>query len=204
MASISWTDKVVFYHLPRTGSEFLAKMLYEDCNFLPYMFDPTNEQLEHILDRGMRHTLNDVFPQIIEEDFYEAVVVRNPYDRFLSCWKYIHKNKLEASNTDLDYRKLDKIDYLVKHWDDLTNKSKFYLETQWNHIRGRELKIIKYENIYDDLHAILRKIGKDYMFPSFIPKVQNKKNKRKIIEFVTDFYEEDLKYFKYETIEEVD
>jgi len=130
----------IFIHIPKTGGTSFCK------RYLKY-------QVSHV----KAHNYD-------EEQLKKSVtIVRNPYSRIISCYKYFKTEKTYWGKTNyklLDYCKTNSFSNLV---DDLYNKSLPYdqhLEPQHNFLKKKEkifTKIMKLENLEEDFYKIFKK-----------------------------------------------
>lgn len=85
-------DKFLFLHLPRTGSTSLIySMLDSDLNFSPVFddFSPAVMAKYNLKERYDTH--------------YSMAVIRNPWDREVSLWRWFTSGLLDGVQMDFDY-----------------------------------------------------------------------------------------------------
>ena len=127
--------------------------------------------------------------------YFKFSIVRNPYDRFISLWKV----------------KQEKFGYSLDEFIDLVKARKLpwtALKAQYTWISdgGSNLltdHLMRYENYLIDIKDTLRKLGLPIISLPHLRKSDRSPNYRvyykndKQIDFVTDYYKQDLTNFRY-------
>jgi len=144
--------------------------------------------------------------EIMFEKMFKFTFVRNPYERFISGWSHIKKNK--TFNNLID-DKLEDIEYMILNRQILSDISYNHVFlTQYQHILDKNninnMDFIgKIENLEDDLEIILNKIGIANIVHNkkYINKGSYKFYKdyytQSILDFVNEFFNDDFVNFGY-------
>lgn len=134
------------------------------------------------------------------EDIVKFTVVRNPYDRVVSSYKYLKQTGRINSKTLKEFIE----DYYVS--DDLNHNDRAHKRMQLDYLKdvnGNIVinEILRFENLAEDFNAFIRKYKIDTTPLSHFGK-SNRKNYRNYYDaetqiIVSDFFREDINYFGY-------
>lgn len=210
---ISHKYKCIFLHVPKAAGTSIERFLCEVDPEIP------NKVLRK---RGFSHFLNDHL------DYYTFSFVRNPYDRFVSAWKWGHL-KLEKEGdlpfyskdrpvlfeeyvllvTDFNYRKDNQ--GLWSKYDEYHTlpQFEFFPNLNGGHYFTDKIDpdftcdfIGRFENINEDFNKVCRDIGLEELK---LPHAYNSKTFKQppewtdeLKEKVCNFYKKDFEFFGYE------
>lgn len=201
-------NNILFIHIPKTAGTSIEYWLGEKYNYSTYdigqyIFSKQPNNL--YLGYDKQHYPIQYFIENKISYNFSFSVVRNPYDRLLSAFKffklYIEKQKFGiASNLSI-------IDwFLTEHITDFNHITTYnhhllpqhlYISAAGNNILNY---IVRYENLIEDIRKLCTKINIAY---SPIPKkfVSNlyvaKSSINHIISIINDYYYKDFQLFKY-------
>jgi hypothetical protein len=160
-------QKVIFIHIPKTGgTSIFVKNIY------PQLDSEINEvqaKLGHLDIKHFRFYSKNFFTHLTFTEYEKYTktnqykiftIVRNPYDRIFSYYKYhIYKLKInqEISLLDNEVEKFNKyLNYLLKDKKYLTYKTQTSFLLNKNEIIDPSIKIIKYENLNKEIKNLPR------------------------------------------------
>ena len=137
-------------------------------------------------------------------DSFSFIMVRNPYDRFLSGWKFLQKDKNVGELFDVSFKDMDKFDYdqLTKHY-----KNHIIDPIYFPGIAGVDY-VIKYESYMEDIEKLLKMINIPFD-KSRYPHVRKTphrnymeyyENNPNMINFVNNKFKADFEFFGYDKI----
>lgn len=184
-----------FCHIPKTGGTSFS---------ITYVNNPFNNFPWHIRIR--------YYPISIQKRF--LAVVRNPYDRLVSCFEYFKKEGIYYSNliklyknTGLSSKKWvfnNKINNFSSFVKKVVNKNLidicFYPQTNFVKSTDNKIycKIIKYENLLNDFEKVLHKnIDLPIINESRKVKKWKKYYNKETSDLVYNFYKIDFENFNY-------
>lgn len=141
----SKNKKFIFFHIPKNaGTSFSQALIkYNDINFELEV----NGFNQHIKPSDF-YNLNS---EIKHDDFFKFVVVRNPYDRLISLYRYLKGDPQNPTHSFIKEAKSYK-DWLFNYYPH--SKDRQY---DWTHDKNENLAIdfiAKYENLSDDVKRI--------------------------------------------------
>jgi chondroitin 4-sulfotransferase 11 len=190
-----------FIHIPKTAGtsiEIALDMRKPECFY-------SENRFNKILKINPQHFIYSDLSNILNvKNLNIFTVVRNPFDRLVSEFKYVQKT--ENSNWT-DYKNLN-FDSFVDEVLNLDSNMACdifdnHLMPQYDYIKGGEdiIKIFKYENLSEfvdwlflktnDLMILSHERNSEKMHYSFYYKY------KKTIDMVAEFYKKDLEYFNY-------
>ena len=175
---------IIFIHIPKNGGSSIKKYLSKRFKV------PINEPYLH--ERFFEIKKNK--PNCDFNKFNKFAIIRNPYDRMISWYCYLHgyelKNTNEKPNIE-DFRKWIKNPWeLPRMW---------LLDPQYTWI-DKTFSILKFENLNKDLNNFFKeKVNLSHL------KKSNRDNYLKYydeqtIDVVNNKYEKDFKIFKYKKL----
>ena len=204
--------KIIFIHIPKTGGSAVTGFLKSNVNntdFRSKVYDFTRFQS---YKKGMHDTSLMVLNKIGVKHFksyYKFCCVRNPYDLMVSSFmwwqQYAIEHQVFKNHTDLissmNFEQFMSSKYGLHY----INEFNFNLENYYSDQRGNIIvdKIIKFENLEQDLRAVCKETGIHIKVP--LKKVLQTKRKHyreyyddKTIEIVSRRFKSTIDYFNYE------
>jgi len=210
---ISHKYKSIFLHIPKAAGTSVERFLRQIDSEIPQKI---------LRKRGFSHFLNDHL------DYYVFSFVRNPYDRFVSAWKWGELKFSKEGNlpfyqksrsvsfeeyvlltTDLDYRKDNQ--NLWSEYDEYHTlpQFEFFPHLNGGHYFTDEINpeftcdfIGKFENLNQDFNKVCSSIGATELK---LPHAYNSKTFKQphqwtneLKEKVYSFYKKDFEFFSYE------
>lgn len=200
-------QKLIFIHIPRTaGTSILVKYTLPHFDNQKYNnisdFDPKilRETSKEILSKSFKFThfnFKSYHKYIKNNEYKIFTIVRNPYDRIFSYYKFhIYKLKInsEISLLNNEFEKFNQyLNLYLKDEKFLLKRSQTYFLLNENKIIDSNIKIIKYENLNEEIKD-LPKLNASINFVSK-KDVYNQEN----IKIVKEFFLEDFINFNYPT-----
>lgn len=182
MCSINHELEAIYIHIPKCGGLYIEKILENKYNFKTHYFTHENNQefvgneiyhentpknlsgflnIKHkgILRYFMSSEIHNKATGMTMEKwktYKKFTFIRNPYDRFISGWKYLNKSKLHNYTEISDY---------LSNKNNLDNYSYFHtFVSQYENLLNLDNKIDidyfgRFENLNEDLCDILIKLG---------------------------------------------
>ncbi len=211
---ISYSKKIIFIHIPKTGGTSIEKM------FWPYSFQNNEKNLRRgFINKyhnqyqtgGLQHltasNIKKAVGQDVFNEFSKFSVIRNPYDKIISQFSYMKKRK------DLrDFIEMD-INTPFKEYLALITKTE---HVQWmpqykflfdENDQAQCDNIIHFENMNEELSMTMKKLKIDKRFIFFdrkIPHLNKSIRKTSIEDFdketkeiIYNLYKEDFNKFGY-------
>ena len=178
MPAISKENEFIFMDIPKTGSVSIFDYLrrhFPDC----------------VMSRHGDFTVPD-----FSREFFCFSVVRNPYDRMVSLWRYASKNK----DNFLFLDKEDFLFFILNSKSDLIENCSIYDIINRFFTDSYKIKFIRFENILEDFNSLpFVKVKNDI-------KHLNKSNRKKdwreymtpeIESILWERYKKDFEFFDY-------
>ena len=201
---ISHKYKCIFLHIPKSAGTSIERFLREIDLQIPQKV---------LRKRGFSHFLND------HPDYYVFSFVRNPYDRFVSAWKWgelkfskegnlsFYKKERSVSfkeyvllTTDLDYRKDNQ--NLWSEYDEYHTlpQFEFFPNLNGGHYFTDKISpaftcdfIGRFENLHEDFNTVCSSIGiKQFK----LPHAYKSKTFKKTFDWTSDLKEKTYNYYK--------
>jgi hypothetical protein len=213
MCSISHDLKAIFIHIPKCGGLFVEKILEDfydfktlyfthenhnefiDVNNPKHVFEDGNKGFLHLTKQGLlRYYMSSkIHSEKINMDiekwnqYTKFTIVRNPYDKILSAWKFI--NKINKTNATFDE--------FIKSKDTCNAYTYFHaFITQYEQLLNinNDLKldfIGKFENLNHDLSQIILKLNDKIKHGQAIKNNRKKNSSGDSINYI-GYYNDDL------------
>jgi len=201
---ISHKNKCIFLHIPKAAGTSVERFLRQ--------VDPEIPQ-KILRKRGFSHFLNDHL------DYYVFSFVRNPYDRFVSAWKWgelkfskegdlsfynkergVSFEEYVLLTTDLDYRKDN--ENLWSEYDEYHTlpQFEFFPHLNGGHYFSDKINpkftcdfIGKFENLNEDFNKVCSSIGVTELK---LPHAYNSKTFKQSFEWTNELKEKVYNYYK--------
>ena len=165
---ISKKNKFIFFHLPKNAGSAVSDFLNKNENYYRskkiiskilkrfskkdnFFFDHYQNKLHFFRSHvSLNYIENIISPKVFKE-YFKFAVVRNPYSRFVSRYNY---TKLVTKNKNLEFSK-----FLKNHlnYNLITDRQYQFLLANNSTIGVN--KILKFENLENDLNEISNKIN---------------------------------------------
>lgn len=173
---VSKTKKLLYFHVPKTAGTSLRQFLFNTCkdaNFFSnlsfsmfiekYDENFAYSQIKQAVNLpAYKHLTQDESTFILKKlnldfrDFFEFVIVRNPYDRVLSYYNFVLHKTYPTVNELLDDIESNTVDPNLQF--------RFQLEYIKNPITNN-IKIFKYEELNECEEFLQKYIGTNEKFP---------------------------------------
>ena len=192
MANIN--NNTIFIHVPKTAGISIGRL---------FLNDPTY--------RGDHNRLEDKY---IESNWNKFMICRNPFDRFISAYEYQKKlailgvglkfqqRKYLNQNPNSTFSQFVNFIYKNKRLDELHTRPQKYWIRSIGGIPLKNLKIIRFENLQEELDEYFTQIG----IQTFTLGTENKSERKNFFEYysnptvisqVQELYHQDFKMFGY-------
>lgn len=169
---------ITFIHLAKNAGSSISVWLEENAEGEEYHGD-------------MRHRPLSEFYPLFDDMGWSFCVVRNPWDRMISWWKYWTK-KQRAKGSFAEY-----LDIAMSNPSVISNRMIF---PQHTNAEGVDC-ILRYENIAKDFEIVQDKVNCYKPLPfrnvSYKTDYTTHYETREMINIVGDYYEQDIKHFGY-------
>lgn len=202
-------QKSIFIHIPQAGGTSIENLLWPDIEsrdaeslwmgfVKPHYNKYQTGGLQHLIAKQVREEVG----RNIFDAYYKFSIVRNPWDKVISQFCYMQRRK------DLrEFLGMKKSTSFEKYLDLIQKKEHIQWKKQIDFIlddNGESLvdEVFKLENLSVEMPKLSSSLGIDtHVLP------HHNKGDRKAYsdyysdetkEIVTDFYKEDIAYFKYE------
>lgn len=214
---ISHKHNFIFIFPPKTGSTSILRNLLPYAEIRDVLQQPqwnTIDFYEHVSDFKQeiwnkftkkkrsddprKHSNLDSYPEKHIENYQIFCVVRNPFERILSMWKW--EKSVKGIFRGVDYRQLNFDQFLYNHTMD------WYFKPQYEFIYTDSMdmnciNLIRFENLQQDFDIVCDKIGIERRQ---LPHI-NKSNHKHYTEYyddetrqiVAERYAKDIEYFGY-------
>lgn len=200
--------RTIFIHIPKAAGQsvetvFLTQMGLSWNNRGPLLMrensDPKlgPEKLSHLF--ASEYYKRDHVAKIDFDDYFKFAIVRNPWARLVSEYKFAVPRKSGVSFAD----------FIFKHFPPAgMSDRRRHVEPQWKFVCDAKRqpivdKIIRFETLSDEIGPLLEGIfGKSVPFPTRNIST-DKRDYRSFFDektraFVDDFYRDDIELFEYE------
>jgi hypothetical protein len=150
--TVPWSEKklFVYVHIPKTAGTFIKSLIFKHQDTSD-IFDPFTNVTELPIPVRNAPTikfLKEVLPATRSDQVGFFVVVRNPYDRIYSMWKWSRKNGTIGSS---DFPQVPtKFEEFVVQLGNGDYDEFYFMQSQLNFIEGEELKnlnLFKFEDM---------------------------------------------------------
>lgn len=231
MCSINHDLKAIFIHIPKCGGLFIEKILEKKYNFVTHYFTHENNKEfmgDEVIDNDnnvsnkvkgfLRIKKNGVLKYYMSSEIHNKLsgmtaekwktytkftFIRNPYDRFISGWKYLLDNKCTKYSDIFDF---------VLNKDNIDNYCYFHtFVSQYENLLNMDNVIDinyfgRFENLNEDLCDILLKIGvkqlnhREIIFNNFKLNKSSHENYStyynvQLLNEINNLLDDDFKYF---------
>jgi len=169
--------KCVYIHIPKTAGTSIETCLKNENDINQVVGG-------HSTFQALMH-----YKETIMCNLFTFTIVRNPYDRLLSAYKYMLKMETNEILGNEEIKKCENFkDFVMNYLDETTILSNMHLKPQYEFIvyQGKISVdyIGKYEHLVKDWKVICKKLRKDIILPWL-----NKSN----TEHYSGFYDDEMK-----------
>lgn len=191
---ISHAKKLIFIHIPKNAGTSITDFLKNNMN-------NNNINKLHVNCSTLKNQIKNY------NDYFKFCVVRNPYDRAVSFYNYYNRIDINGPFGPIVKQNTKNFKDFVKNC--MKNEYMIHLRLQYNMISdnlGNILvdKIIKYENLENDLKETLKNYNLDFTKFKHLNKstYDNYKNyyDNETILLVQNYYKKDFESFDYDFI----
>jgi len=202
LAMINREHKIIFVHIPKTGGTSVEK-LFDDS------FYGWDEKRSLWKQHCSIYQMQSVYGIDIRS-YYKFAIVRNPWDRAVSDYKWWTRPSSPffnfLKNTTLEDYLLIRNGYeKINHLNDSTGRADhFYTQYSFVEIDGRNCidRIIRFENLQQDFNLVCDEVGERRQQLPHTNKTNRKHYSeyynQKTIDIVSQKYHKDIEYFDYQ------
>ena len=199
---INREHKIIFVHIPKTGGTSVEK-LFDDS------FYGWDEKRSLWKQHCSIYQMQSVYGIDIRS-YYKFAIVRNPWDRAVSDYKWWTRPSSPffnfLKNTTLeDYLLIHNGYEKINHLNDSTGRADhFYTQYSFVEIDGRNCidRIIRFENLQQDFNLVCDEVGERRQQLPHTNKTNRKHYSeyynQKTIDIVSQKYHKDIEYFDYQ------
>jgi hypothetical protein len=189
MCIVSRNNKYIFFHIPKCGGTSISQIL------------PNKEKVRLIEHTHLKYAdtkyIFDVNKESNEFDkFNKFTIIRNPFDRTLSLFKYIKQHKNHHLHDRIINHDFTQFCYFLRNVGDESITSCFKHLCDENEELNDDLKIFKLEELNSNLEEISDLIG--YKITD-IPHINKSNHYYEITEesnwLIRDFFKDDIDFF---------
>lgn len=207
---ISYTYNTIFIHIPKCAGTTIEKMLgtatrSEYFSLVPESINEVNKTPQHYTYLELKNSLS----HIDWKNFYLFSVIRNPYQRVVSEYKFREEVYLRTERPELN--PIDFSTFLNSLDMDINKRISYYdghLETQASYLRNEKgnidptIEIFRSENLKPCWDRIKELTGVEYSSDMWSRRSTNSEEYKKFYtaalqEKVYNFYKEDFDNFQY-------
>lgn len=214
--------KLIYIRLPKTASTSISDLLIKENNFKylnskninhnniiiePLRLIKYNLINTNIFSNGLYNEYNKI---IKIKDHHTFTIVRSPYTRLVSAWKYLtNHEKIKSNNMkkNIDINFEDFVYYVYKEQKNLELRDRWHIEP-YSNLLNKSGKIfvdtiIKFEKINKEFKDFCEKFnikGQLKTLNSSKIKNYNSYYNETLIEMVNEIYKSDFNLFKYKMI----
>lgn len=199
--------KLVFIHIPKNSGTEMTKKLKKTYKDAELLRDCEKEGVNIGIDK--MHLYYDVIdsfiPRNVLNSYTKFCIVRNPYNKIYSAWKFVHERHGHSNINDFIKYKLDKDFIYGKEL--IPMDARVHYRPQFTFVYDdRKTKfadfIIRYENLNEDIS----KMNEEYGIA--VPLYDNGNTQKSYVKFlnedsikkINDLYRQDFELFDYDMI----
>lgn len=185
MNFISNKHKALFLHLPKNGGGSISHILEKQPHFKPI---PAKGKIQNGVFRNVinqlqlrKYNVNEIL-----NEYFIFSVVRNPYDRLVSGWKYLKKNKSFSEIVhNLNKERNTNNDWV---WHAVLPQSTHLLNFQYIN------KLCRFESYEEEIRNVLKRF--DIVVDGKIPHIHKTNNYNFKQHYNSELYDIVYKFFK--------
>ena len=172
MCSVNHNKKALFIHIPKNGGSYISNVLSTYYGFKTYYLQRNDHKIfcngiDNSVDKHenkihgtlMYYKTSNYINKIMGMDDYKwntyfiFTFIRNPYDRIVSGWSYINKYNIPFKN----YLNININTCSYDYWHVFMSQTRHLIS---NNGKIHNMSFIgKFENLENDLHILLSKLG---------------------------------------------
>ena len=231
--------KVLYIHIPKTGGTSITSALSKcDSEVITerhpiYKYDRLyGKQIQNVLDFKLPRSehFKEVLGNALYDRLWKVAMVRNPWDRYVSNWKWLTRDACKYNNYTKNENSFTTFETFVKESQRCfgSNLIRPYDHQRW-HLRNQTEHIVdvngeimvdyvgRFENIQEDFNKICEKAGVTLELP-YLNRVghysgEEEKSKptkthystyytQELVDIIAERCKPDIEYFKYDYKEE--
>jgi hypothetical protein len=181
--------KSIFIHIPKNAGTSISLALYDE--------DPHHFKLSHY----------SFLNKATYDSYFKFSIVRNPYERIYSSYKYSFSQKLKHETTSVAFvTEFLTFESFIKKWLNIKNiDSHYFFSTQTSYLQLAQNKggvdfIARFENLAEDFRFISDKLGTHCTLEKLNQSNYNMKTiifDQDIADIVYEVYKEDFLNYNY-------
>ncbi len=191
--------KIIFIHVPKTAGTTIEWMLDMELSLENFYGIENGKALQHLLARDIKKKIKDY------DEYIKFTVVRNPYDRFISEYKWCEMD-------GHGFIKCESIDEFLSYVEKVVKRNKYdenvyidHLIPQYEYVYDKKGELlVDYVGKYEELEDVFNYMRKNLKVTKEEIYKLNETKKYKVIlnkeqkDRIYNLYKKDFELFNYE------